>query len=329
MQYTPPASSGTGAVDSVNGHTGVVVLAAADVNAAASNDARLTDSRTPTAHKGSHATGQSDALAASDIGAAASNHNHDGSYIASMSANVDDTTARLALTGKPKGFRAYQADDHSIYEVVDAAKLDSEAGWAKVANDVLPFAATMTGNPSHSGTEEVGSTLTAASGTASGRPTPAHSEWKWQRSDNGTSGWVDIEGATSSTYVLVVADSGKYVRPAEKFSNAVGSSDWAPGASSGAIVGEVDVYVTQVAIVSGGTGYVENEVVSGTTGTLATEGGRHWSGHVTAVDENGAITGFNLDDTGFYQSTGKPLNQEETSSSGSGVGATFDLTWNA
>lgn len=38
------------------------------------NDARLSDARTPTAHKTSHATGGGDALTAADIGAAASSH---------------------------------------------------------------------------------------------------------------------------------------------------------------------------------------------------------------------------------------------------------------
>jgi hypothetical protein len=46
----PAGEAGAGAVESVNGQTGVVVLAAADVGAVASNDARLTDARTPTSH---------------------------------------------------------------------------------------------------------------------------------------------------------------------------------------------------------------------------------------------------------------------------------------
>lgn len=45
-------------------------------DAVGSSDSRLSDSRTPTAHKTSHAVGGSDTLSASDIGAAAASHSH-------------------------------------------------------------------------------------------------------------------------------------------------------------------------------------------------------------------------------------------------------------
>jgi len=47
------------------------------------NDSRLSDSRTPTAHKTNHETGGSDALTAADIGAAATSHTHAASDITS------------------------------------------------------------------------------------------------------------------------------------------------------------------------------------------------------------------------------------------------------
>ena len=56
------------------------------------NDSRLSDSRTPTAHKTTHATGGSDALTAADIGAAATSHTHAASDITSGTL----ATARLA-----------------------------------------------------------------------------------------------------------------------------------------------------------------------------------------------------------------------------------------
>jgi hypothetical protein len=59
--------------------------------AAAGNDSRLSDARTPTAHKTTHATGGTDALAASDIGAAATSHTHAASDLASGTV----ATARL------------------------------------------------------------------------------------------------------------------------------------------------------------------------------------------------------------------------------------------
>lgn len=58
---------------------------------AAGDDSRFTDARTPTAHASTHATGQSDAIAAADIGAAAASHAHAASDVTSGTV----ATARL------------------------------------------------------------------------------------------------------------------------------------------------------------------------------------------------------------------------------------------
>jgi hypothetical protein len=87
-------------VTSINTKTGAVTLTASDVGACASNDARLSDNRTPTAHKSSHATGGTDALTPTDIGAvAASSYQLLRPYPATQ-----DTT--LGLNGNTAGGRS-------------------------------------------------------------------------------------------------------------------------------------------------------------------------------------------------------------------------------
>ena len=75
--------------------------------------------------------------------------------------------------------------------------------------------------PALSGTEVVGSDLTCSTGTwdsqNNGTVTYAY---QWTRSDDaGGTGEADIAGATSSTYTLVTADTGKFIRCRVRGSN--------------------------------------------------------------------------------------------------------------
>jgi len=71
--------------------------------------------------------------------------------------------------------------------------------------------------PSVSGSAPVGSTLTSTTGTWTGTPTPTYA-YQWKRDG------VDIGGATASTYVTVVADTGAAITCTVTATNVAGSA---------------------------------------------------------------------------------------------------------
>lgn len=87
--------------------------------------------------------------------------------------------------------------------------------------------------PTFSGTETEGETLTGSN--ADYINGASSYEYKWQVSDDGSTGWSDISGATSISFVLTATEANKYVRFGERPTNASGVGEWNYSAASGQI----------------------------------------------------------------------------------------------
>lgn len=91
-----------------------------------------------------------------------------------------------------------------------------------VKNLIVPqFLPIITGVPTVSGTAQVGQVLTANAASVSASP-PSTRVFRWQRSDNGTSGWTTIQD--SNTYTVALADEQKYIRVQQRETNTLGTT---------------------------------------------------------------------------------------------------------
>ena len=112
-------------------------------DAVASSDSRLTDARTPTAHKSTHATGGTDALSPADIGAATVSHEH--SALAITSGVIDPArlgSGAASNTTFLRGDSSY-APVSEVYEFTrtskpaDATGSNGDYSWTIPANAKL------------------------------------------------------------------------------------------------------------------------------------------------------------------------------------------------
>jgi len=86
--------------------------------------------------------------------------------------------------------------------------------------------------PTITGTAQENQTLTASSGTWTNSPVSYAYQWQ---SDDG-SGWVDIVGATASTYTVVAGDVGDTIRVSVVATNLDGSSTPVSSAPTSAVI---------------------------------------------------------------------------------------------
>jgi hypothetical protein len=104
--------------------------------------------------------------------------------------------------------------------------IDSTTGWRILTSGTKPL---NINPPAVSGVYD----FTTTNGMWTGNPTTF--TYQWQMSTNGTTGWADISGATSSTFLALQADEGKYVRVGVIATNSNGSSVIVYSAASSAI----------------------------------------------------------------------------------------------
>ena len=80
----------------------------------------------------------------------------------------------------------------------------------------------ISGLPFITGVVSIGRVLTANAASTSGFPTPTRA-FQWQISNDGVSGWANIEGETEQTYLITLSDEFKYIRVSQTETNVEGT----------------------------------------------------------------------------------------------------------
>ena len=98
-------------------------------------------------------------------------------------------------------------------------------------------------------------------------------EWQWARSPNGSTGWIDISGATSADYTTVDDDAGNYLQATVTYTDSDGPDNTASGVTANAV---------QASPTTGNTGVVTLPQTQPIMGDVLT---------ASLTDSDGGVTG--------------------------------------
>ena len=157
------------------------------------------------------------------------------------------TATSATITGLTEG-RDYEVQ-------VRATSGEGTSDWSLAGSGDRPANQPATGQPTISGTAQVGQDLTASvSGISDGNGlTTVSYSYQWLRGETAAAAGSEISGATSATYTVVEADQGKYVRVQVSFQDDEGNDERATSDATGpvraAAEGSPEVVPPQVTLV--------------------------------------------------------------------------------
>ena len=262
----------------------------------------------------------------------------------------NDETTETDIEGATNSTYTLVADDQGKTVKVrvsftdDAGNKESLTSAATAAVAARPNTPA-TGQPTISGTAQVGETLTADVSDIDDqdRLENASFSYQWVRNDETTE--TDIEGATNSTYTLVADDQGKTVKVRVSFTDDAGNKESLTSAATAAVAARPNTPATGQPTISG-TAQVGETLTADTSGrddqdelknvtfsyqwladdaeiqgatdstyTLeADDEGRTVKGRVSFTDDAGNEESLTSDATGTVEPT--PNSEEETGNDG-------------
>ena len=155
------------------------------------------------------------------------------------------TATSATITGLTEG-REYEVQ-------VRATSGEGTSDWSLAGSGDRPANQPATGQPTISGTAQVGEDLTASTSGISdgnGLATVSYS-YQWLRADTASAAGEDISGATSATYTVVEADQSKYLRVRVSFQDDDGNPETVTSEASGPVAAEPNESATGQPTISG------------------------------------------------------------------------------